>query len=119
MCMRCFLFLLGQHDMTWGVLLGLCRHASQWVGASFMPQREYAGLCNGAESFQHLRELDFKDMRFSHAIRLPHGLQRVAFRNVYFLGPVRLDMCRCTAPTQDRGAGQLVECFLACAMLSE
>lgn len=50
-------------------------------------------------------------MRFSHGILLPHGLERIAFRNVCFLGAVRLDMCRYAAPTQDRGAGQLVYHF--------
>ena len=85
-----------------------------------MPQCEYAALCEGAENFQYLRKLYVDDMRFSRDIVLPHGLQWVVFRNVYFWGVVRLAMCRCatTAITEERVLGSL-NMFLAHARLSE
>lgn len=86
-----------------------------------MPQHEYAGLCEGAESFQHLTDLVIHNMRFSRDLVLPHGLQSVMFQSVFFWGSVRLDMCRCAtwALTEERGAGQRVYLFLACTRLNE
>ena len=81
-----------------------------------MPQHEYAGLYEGAESFQHLQELQLDDMRFSHGIVMPRGLQWVMFWDVYFLGAVRLDVCRCATMALQRFvvAGQFLYKFGPC-----
>lgn len=61
-----------------------------------MARHEDAGLCMGAEmSFQQLRTLDIERLSFLHDIALPHTLESVTLRNIYLVGAVRLDKCKC------------------------
>ena len=60
-----------------------------------MAQQKHAGLGEGAENFQHLRELDIDSMSFYHNVSLPHGLERAALRESHFACAVWLDKCKC------------------------
>ncbi len=77
------------------MLLGLCRHPSQWAGVTFAAQRETAGLCDEANGFQHLRELDIQGMCFFYTIAMPPALESVALLDTFVEGAVWLDKCKC------------------------
>ena len=77
------------------------------------------GLSWNAESWKlaRLRELDIEGMGMD-GIVLPHGLERAAFRNASFTGPLWLDNCECAAvaPAGKHGAGQRLHRSPASAM---
>ena len=91
------------------MLLGRCRHPSQWAGAAFPARDDIYGLCWSAESWKLacLRELDIEGMWFSHSVSLPRGLQRAALRNASITDGLWLDKCRCASvtPIWKHGAG--------------
>ena len=90
------------------VLLGLCRHPSQWAGAAFAARSDVYGLCCTAESWMLacLQELDIEGMNFSYSIALPHRLERAAFYSTSVEDGIWLEKCRCAmiVPTGRDGA---------------
>ena len=64
-----------------------------------MARPKEAGL-GDADSFKLLRELSIERMSFFCDIALPHTLESIIFRHVYFRGAVRLDECRCAMMPQ-------------------
>ena len=76
-----------------------------------MARQEVVGLSRGAESFEHLRELDIEHVSFLHNVSLPHTLERIAFRGVNLRGALQQDKCKCAmmAPIGKHDAWQALK----------
>ena len=76
-----------------------------------MARQDIVGLSSGAESFEHMRELDIERMIFLHNMSLPHTLERVTFRSVELRGALQQDKCKCAimAPIGKHDAWQVLK----------